>query len=431
MANFRLTAWLRPALTLLALAGIFSLAGCGGGNGAPNNPYVPPPPTLQVLPATTTIFSGVPDTLTITSGSAPFLAFTSNSAVLPVSSTVTNTVALFANPVTAEETVTLTIQDATGQRVTVPVTVKPSTLFPASITITGSAACGSTGATLCAGAEGTATITLNTPTGAPAAGRSVRFDVVLGTFSLIAANSTAPAQSVTVQTDQAGVAVVTIQVPPTALTQFATIRATDVASGSSVLGQFTIASTALSVIPTGKTTFTGPDKQTCSSGATASWYIFGGTPPYTVQASFPTAVSLIGSPVLQRGGSFSVVTNGTCFTGLTFAISDANGTVLANPPTVDNVVGTADVVVPLVLNPTTYPTAACNSGSTFPFLVSGGRGTFSAIVAPAAGATGTAIASSVSAGTFSVSFTTTGHGDFNVTITDGATIRTAVIHCAP
>jgi len=430
MSAYRLTAWLRPALTLFALAGFLALAGCGGGNGAPNNPYVPPPPTLQVLPTATTIFSGVPDTLTITSGSSPFLAFTSNSAVLPVSSTVTNTVGLFANPVTADETVTITIQDTTGQRVTVPVTVKPSTLFPASITITGSAACGTTGATLCAGAQGTATITLNTPTGAPAPGRSVRFDVVLGTFSLIASNSTTPAQSVTVQTDQTGVAAVTIQVPPTALTQFATIRATDVASGSSVVGQFTIASTALSVIPTGKTTFTGPDKQTCSSGATAAWYIFGGTPPYTVQVSFPTAVSLIGSPVLQRGGSFSVVTNGQCFTGLTFAINDANGTVLANPPTVDNVFGTADVLVPLVVNPTSYPSAACNSGSAFPFLVSGGSGKYSAIVAPAAGATGTAGPPQVSGGTVTVAFTSTAHGDFDVTITDGSAVKSAVIHCS-
>ncbi len=387
MANIRLTAWLRPALTLLALAGIFSLAGCGGGNGAPNNPYVPPPPTLQVLPTTTTIFSGV------------------------------------------DETVTLTIQDATGQRVTVPVTVKPSTLFPASITIAGNASCGTTGVTLCAGQEGTATITLNTPTGAPAVGHSVRFDVVLGTFSLIATNSAVPAQSVTVQTDQNGVAAVTIRVPIDAPTQFATIRATDVASGSSVVGQFTIASSALSVIPTGKTTFTGPDKQTCSSGATATWYIFGGNPPYTVQPHFPTAVTVVGSPVLQRGGSFSVITNGTCFTDLTFAISDANGN-LANSPTVDNVVGTADVVVPLVINPTAYPTAACNSGSTFPFLVSGGSGKYSAIVAPAAGATGSANVS-VSGGTVSVSFGTGGgQGDFNVTITDGSAVKTGVIHCS-
>jgi hypothetical protein len=256
----------------------------------------------------------------------------------------------------------------------------------------------------------------------------VRFDVVLGTFSLVATNSGVPAQSVTVQTDQNGLAAVTIRVPIDAPTQFATLRATDLASGSSVLGQFAIASTALSVIPTGNTIFTGPDKQTCSSGATASWYIFGGNPPYTVQSHFPGAVTLVGSPVLQRGGSFSVITNGTCFTGLTFAISDANGTV-ATSPTVDNVVGTADVVVPLAINPISYPAATCNSGSTFPFLVSGGSGKYSAIVGPAGGATGSASVS-VSGGTVTVSFGAAGgHGDFNVNVTDGANLTAAVIHC--
>src|SRR5438105_4477957 len=123
----RLTTWLRPALTLFALAGVFSLAGCGGGNGAPNNMFAPTPatPTLTVLPATATVFSGVPSTLTITSGTAPFSAFSSNAAVLPVSSTVTNTIGLLAANVATNQTVTITIRDALGNQVDVPVTVQP------------------------------------------------------------------------------------------------------------------------------------------------------------------------------------------------------------------------------------------------------------------------------------------------------------------
>ena len=37
MPGYRLTAWLRPLLTLAATAGVLSLAACGGGGGSPAN----------------------------------------------------------------------------------------------------------------------------------------------------------------------------------------------------------------------------------------------------------------------------------------------------------------------------------------------------------------------------------------------------------
>src|SRR5439155_22077774 len=242
--------------------------------------------------------------------------------------------------------------------------------------------CGGSGSTLCSGQDGTATVKVTGAGNAPLAGRQIRFDVVLGTFSLISANSTSPAQSVSVLTDQNGLAVVTIRVPVDAATQFGTIRATDITTGSSVIAQFTIAqfingNSVLSVIPTGKTTFTGPDDKTCASfPAQATFYIFGGTPPYMVQTNFPTAVSLFGVPVLTSGGGFGVAPNGTCFTGLTFAITDAAGRTLLTPPTVDNVVGTTPAVVPFSVVPSELPvgggTTTCTSS--FQFVANGGSG---------------------------------------------------------
>jgi hypothetical protein len=439
MSKNRLTAWLRPALTLFALAGVFSLAGCGGGNGAPNNMFAPVVnTTLTVLPTTVSAYSGVPTTVTITSGTEPFSAFSSDTAVLPVPSTVSTTIPILAATVATDQTVTLTIRDARGNQVDVPVTVHPSLLLPASITITGNPVCGGSGAQLCSGQDGTATVKVTGPAGAPLAGRQIRFDVVLGSFSLIAANSVTPAQSVTVLSDQNGLAAVTIRIPVNAVTQFGTIRATDLATGSTVIGQFTISqfvngNSVLSVIPTGVTTFTGRDTATCSSGAQANFYIFGGTPPYMVATNFPTAVSLLGVPVLTSGGAFTVLTNGQCFTGLTFAITDAAGRTLLTPPTVDNVVGTAAPIVPLAIIPTQFPigggTTTCNA-NTFQFLISGGSGKYSASVSPVSGATGTATVPPPTSGAVNVSFSGPASGDFNVNVTDGTQVVTGTIHCS-
>ena len=98
MLEHRLTAWLRPVLSFLALAGLLSLAACGGGS--PNNPYTPgptTPPPLVVQPGSLNIFSNIPATLTITSGLAPFTVFSDTPTILPVQQAVPgNTVVLLA-----------------------------------------------------------------------------------------------------------------------------------------------------------------------------------------------------------------------------------------------------------------------------------------------------------------------------------------------
>ncbi len=83
-----LSAWLRPFAGIFALVGVLGLTACGGGSGAPNNPYAPGPVTpaaLAVLPATLTAYAGTPATLTISGGFPPYRAFSSDTSVLPVS----------------------------------------------------------------------------------------------------------------------------------------------------------------------------------------------------------------------------------------------------------------------------------------------------------------------------------------------------------
>jgi hypothetical protein len=326
--------------------------------------------------------------------------------------------------------VTLTVRDVTGQSVSAAVTVRPALLLPASITITGNPNCGASGADLCSGQDGLASVQVLGPAGAPLANRPVRFEVVQGDFLL---SSTAAGQpnvtSLTVNTDQNGNAAVRIVVPASAATQVATIRATDVTGGSSVVGQFTIAqfvngNSVLTVIPTGVTTFTGPDTAHCSSGASATWYVFGGTPPYTVTTNFPGAVGITGSPVMRSGGGFTVTTNGTCFTNMTIVVTDATGRVLVTAPTASNVLGTAAPVLPLVITPP-QATINCSATNNLQFLVTGGTGTFTAALTPSPAG------SSVTPGaTTLVTIPTSPSGTvYTLNVGSGSAIKSATITC--
>jgi hypothetical protein len=322
--------WLRPALALFALGGLLALGGCGGGSGAPNNPYAPGPSSpgpLSVLPSIVTAYSNTPLTLTISGGAPPYFVVSSNSAVLPVANSSNGTIVLLPGNVVTDTAVTITVQDSIGQRATSTVTVKAAPIFGTLTIKPNSGTCGTSA--ICSGQTGTASVLVTGPGGVGIPNRQVRFDVVAGAFAIQSSNPATPLVStLTVVSDGNGLAQVIIQANVGAPTQPATIRATELTSGEQILGTFTIAqftdgSAILSVSPQ-SVSVAGPDSMNCSKGVPVSYYIFGGTPPYRVVADLPTLITLVGSPVQSNGGSFTAITNG-CVPLETFTISDATG----------------------------------------------------------------------------------------------------------
>ncbi len=428
--------WLRSITALAAVAVTLGLSGCGGGSGAPNNPFLGP---LTVLPGTAIAYSGVPTTLTISGGTGPYKAFSSNSTVLPVTQTVpATTVVLLATNVDSDTPVTITIQETgtvspNGAQVLIPVTVRAAPLVN-SLTITPNLADCGTGA-ICSGQNGTASVTVLGPQGAPLAGRAVRFDVVGTAYAIVTNNPAQPlVSSLTVLSDASGVASVIIQANVNAPTQFVQMKATDLTSGQQLTGSFVIQQVTdgtkiLTVVP-GEAKITGPAKGICSTGFVTDYYIYGGTPPYRVSSTFPNSISLLNSTVNANGSSFRAVTNGSCVDPLTFSILDATGR--QTTATLINVEGTVDVpVVPptaLAVSRTKIENPAC-TGNTFTLVVFGGTPPYN--VRPDGG-TASPQTIATDGGSTNISGLLTGSGDTVVVFLDSSTPQksvTATITC--
>jgi hypothetical protein len=445
MTDNRLSAaWLRPLLGLLATAGVLALSACGGGSGAPNNPYAPGPPTptaLTLLPATLTVYAATPATLTISGGVAPYRAFSSDPSILPVSLAAgSTTIVLLPAQVGAATNVTVSVQDSAGTTVSAAVVVQTASLLNGLTITPGSAACGTNA--ICSGQDGVASVTVTAPGGGGTANRPVRFDVISGQFAITSFNPGAPLGStLTVPSDANGVARVVIKASASAASQSALLQATDVNTGNRVTGQFTIVQTidgsaVLSVVPPDATITSAT--ATCSSGFRVDYYIYGGTPPYTVASTFPTAIVLVNTTVAVSGGFFEAVTNGTCVDPLTFTIRDATG--LQTTSLLHNMPGTpaGGTPTPLAIappGPVTATLAQCTSASGFDFTVSGGTPPYNVVVTAAgAGAAGAANPSTVttSGGSTKVTFTGTPSGAQSVKFTDSSTpalTSTVTINC--
>jgi hypothetical protein len=352
-----------------------------------------PPVPLKVIPTSFTLYNNTSSIISATGGTPPYTLISDNQAVIPSQTTpsASGNFLVLASNVATPTTVNLTIKDAQGSTVTTAATVTPVSVV-STLTVTPTAASPGQGCApaVCSGGDATASVTLKSTLGAPIQGRQVRFDVVQGNYSIQTGSISQPSvTTMTVGTDQNGVATVRILATTTAPTQVALIKATDVSSGNQVTGSFTIAqftdgSTFLTVIPN-TATIGGPDNAHCSSGDRATYYIFGGTPPYRIVAGFPDSVTITGAPVTTNGGGFTVESKGICLSPLNLVITDATGrTVTA---TFNTTLGTTAPPGPNPLpidiapdNVTIIPTK-CNAdgtaaGGTAQAIISGGTGTF-------------------------------------------------------
>jgi hypothetical protein len=187
----------------------------------------------------------------------------------------------------------------------------------------------------------------------------------------------------------------------------------------------------LSVVPA-TATITSASSTSCSSGFRVDYFIYGGTPPYRVTSTFPTAVTLVNSIVTTSGGFFEVITNGTCVDPLVFSIFDAVG--LQTTAQLQNLLGTSTGVpppAPVVISPSTINTAVNTcTGNTFPFVISGGTAPFS--VAVSGGGIATPNPVTTSPGSVNVSNLLNGSGLHTVFVGDASAPQlttTATITC--
>jgi hypothetical protein len=257
-----------------------------------------------------------------------------NQAAIAISGPVNGTsFTVVPNPVVADTTVTLTVRDTgTAPLASTIVTVKPGTVNNSvTITPTDGDACHPG---FCSGSDALVSTTISQG-GVPLAARSVRFEVVTGTFAFVTTTNGVDSlsSSITVITDETGKAVARIRIPAGAANQGALIQITDLGTGTFIRTSFSIVQSTgstpgFSVLPS-SVAFVGPTTNQCAGADNtqgAQFTIVGGVAPYSVSSS-TSAFTVFPSTVSASGGTFVAKPNGTCSPtpGTTFIVTDSSG----------------------------------------------------------------------------------------------------------
>ena len=362
----------------LMLASLVIVASCGSGA---VGTIVNDPAKITILPGSdgtpTILYSGLPTTFTITGGSGVYIVSSSNQAIVPVSGNlVGNTLTVVPNPVVTETTLTLTARDTgTNAPAVVTLMVRPGTVSNMITIAPGSSACSPA---VCSGGDAVISATISQG-GIPLRDRGVRFDVVSGDVRFITSPAGVPETvglTVSTATDETGSARARLRALDTAANQTAVIQVTDLASGAYqrttvLIARATATQAGFFTVPTA-VTYTGPNNQQCASGLGSEIFVFGGTPPYIISNSAPSAFSTNTSVVNFSGGSFRVTPTGICAENVTIAVTDTAAR--TTTVTLTNKLGTNEPPpAPLAVVPGSLRLTSC--GSTANAVIVGGKTT--------------------------------------------------------
>ena len=408
---------------IIAMFGVMGalLGSCGGSGTASTTPATPPTPiTLGVLPDKADVFADLPVDIAVNGGTPPYTTGSSNTVVVPApavtgSATTGYKTTIIAKSVNADTSVTITIRDSLGATAPITLNVKATTLNN-TVTITPIAPSGTgCGGGLCSGGDARVVVSavLN---GIKLTNRPIRFDVFQGDFRFVTPGTNVLVTSIIINTDENGEAVARIQAIVTAPTQVATLTSTDTVSGLVRRTSFNIIQTTsgtgiLSSLPSGNTTFTGfkpgpglPAQ--CPSGGTVDYYIYGGTPPYSVVSPLLSFVTVFPSIVTTNGGSFRATQTGCGASQL--IVTDAQNRVIETSQVI-GVAGPAGDAPPtptpttLTVSPLSHTLLCGQTGTS----TTTGSGTFTATqTTPGAAASGALnVTPSMGANGTSISFT--------------------------
>jgi hypothetical protein len=207
--------------------------------------------------------------------------------------------------------------------------------------------------------------------------------------------------------------------------QTALLQVTDLDSGafqrsSFLIAQSTGTSPGFFVTPT-SVTFSGRVSGQCATGQEAVFFVFGGSPPYTVSNSAPSAFTLSDGTVFNSGDGFFIRTRGPCATDAVFVVRDSAGRTVT--VTASNVEGAPPT--PVVVAPEEVTITSCNDRASV--TIAGGTGTYFA-------ATSNALLVTVSGTTATIERRSGPSGslpdptDLQVGISDGRTNTTVDVH---